>query len=745
MLQRFKYLVILLLTTVGCQQFEDRHNERVKYTFNFGMDVQTRATPLTPDEQQIKSLFVTLYDDKGELIECLTAPSGGSVTFNVSQSRKPKTVYALANVTSNSNYAYFYDQTTELDFGVATDALKPYFATTNDYNRLTLSHRSTSGVLVAPTTTPLPMVGTASVSQSTTVVPMQLAVARLDILPQGKAISSVSITSLINSTPLNPATLSTQQSSTTAGSSIVAQFQTPVNDSITYYIPGNYGDKEIVVAVNQETPKSFSRMLANKYYSIAVGASKPIEILPEDSEMNFTVEGSVVGGGRTQQISLPKAYQTATLDIPVGIVENYKKNTTTDRVVFTLTIAANTGPKREGFLNVMFEKKPLKTYRLIQEGIAAPARPVITLLHNGRAVTEGSTIRVEAGKKNYPIEFQENPRDPLHIYKMRYKSGDTGGWWKTGYTRPTPSKDDELYHDCWGQNILIEENFGPAREVEVEIYNRDTPYDTAYLTFKIAQAASTNYLRLSAQSLQLDKWGNVYLYPDEFSVSSNQNWTLVNNAAGWVTVTHTPGTMNQPITLSVDENLTGAPRTGTLDFMVGGVRQAQYTINQSATQSSSRSMRFKLNLDLHTTNNQFKYVSPPPYNVTYYVKVIDIWNHNTILDDSNKFENRGTYGFITDAPASFNTVEAKNLEHSDFIITNYTGSAKTVSKDVQLNLMGDGATGIFREILYHIPYPAGVQPNQIVIVNISVSNIQGTRKHDPAIVTTTIETLPKRQ
>lgn len=744
MLHKFKYLLILLFIVIGCQYHEDVQSESLRYTFDFGIDVQTRATPLTPDEQRIKSLFVALYDDKGEFIDCLVDSSGKPVTFNVSQSRTPTTVYALANVTSNGNYAYFYDKTTELDFGRSLDELKPYFSTINDYNRVTLSHRSTSGILVAPTTTPLPMAGTAKVSKSTTSVAMQLAVARFDIIPQGKAISSVTITNLINSIPLNPATLGAQQSDTTAGSSIVVQFPIAVNTPITYYIPGNYGNMGIDVAVNGEAPKSFSRMLANKYYSLTVGGDKPIEILPEASVMNFTVDGWVVGGGRTQTISLPKAYQAATLDVPLSMVESYKKNTTSDKVVFTLTISENTGLYREGFLNVMFEKKSLKTYVLVQEG-SSPIRPVITLKYGGRAIAEGSTMSVGAKKANYQIEFQEDPRDPLHTYKMRYKSGDTGAWWKTGYIRETISKDDELFHDCREQNILIEENFGAAREVEVEIYRKDTPDDAAYLTFKIAQAQSTDYLTLSSQSLQADKWGNVYLYPEQFNVSSNQNWTLVNNVPGWVTATYIPGTKNQPVVLSVDENLTGSPRTGTLDFMVGGVRKAQYTITQSATQSASRPMRFKLNLELHTTENKFKYVSPPPYNQTYYVKVIDIWNHNaTTQDISNQFSNGGMYGFVTDAPASFNTVEAKNLEHQDFIITNYNGSAKTVSKDVQLNLMGDGATGIFREIQYHIPYPAGVQPNQIVVVNVRVDNIQGTRKHDPAIVTTTVEALPKR-
>lgn len=744
MLHRFKYLVILLLIIIGCQDHADLQDESIKYTFDFGVSAQTRATPLTPGEQQISSLFVALYDDKGALIDCIVATSGKPVTFSVPRSRIPATVYALANVISNGNYAYFYDKTTELDFGMLADKLKPYFSTISDCDRLTLSHRSTSGVLNAPTTIPLPMTGTASVATGTTSVAMRLAVARFDILPQGKAISSVSITNLINSIPLNPATLSTQQSGIAAASSIAAQFPTPVNSQITYYIPGNYGDKEIVVAVNGAAPKSFSRMLANKYYSLTVDESGPVEILPEATEMNFTADGWVTGGGRTQTITLPKAYQAATLDALVMV--SYTKRTTSDKVLFTLTVAENTGPGREGFLNVMFGGKSLKTYTLIQEGSSIPTRPVITLIYGGRAVAEGSTISVGAKKADYPIQFQENPIEPIHTYKMRYKSGDTGAWWKTGYIRDTPWPDDELFHDCWQQNIMIGENFGPSREVEVEIYRKDTPADNAYLTFKIAQAQSMDYLTLSSQSLQADKWGNVYLYPDKFNVNSNQNWTLVNNAPGWVTVSYTPGGMSQPVTLSVDENLTGAPRAGTLDFMAGGIRRAQYTINQSATQSAARPMRFKLNLELHTTENKFKYVSPQPYNQTYYVKVIDIWNHNaTSQDISNKFTNGGMYGFVTDAPGSFNTVEAKNLEHSDFIITNYNGLAQTISRNVQLNLMGDGATGIFREVQYHIPYPAGVQPNQIVVINVVVNNIQGTRNHDPAIVTATVEALPKRQ
>lgn len=723
---------------IGCQQNEDRRNESLKYTFDFGLDVETQAIPFTPDEQRIKSLFVALYDDGGALIDCLVSSSGGPVTFNVSQNRPPTTVYALANVTSNDNYDYFYDKTTKVDFKISVDELKRYFSTVNDCKKLTLSHRSVSGVLVAPISTPLPMVGEALVIGSATSVVMQLAVARFDILSPDKTISRISVTNLINCVPLDLITLHMQQSETTAESSIKILFEEPVNAPLTYYIPGNYGDKEIVVTINEETPTSFSRMLANKYYSLTLGESKPIDILPEESIMYFTVDGNVEGGGIIKQIiSLPIAYQAATLDVPETV--SYVKRTTSDRVVFTLTVGANTGPKYEKNLSVMFEGKILKTYTFIQEGVF---RPVVTLKYAGRAVAEGSIFNVGAKKTNYPIEFEEAPAKG-NTYKMRRKSGDIGGWWKTGYIRDTPSKDDELYHGCFGQNILIEENFGSAREVEVEIYLGAKPDEVAYLTFKIVQAPSADYLTLSSQSLQMDKWGNVYLYPNQLDINSNQNWTLINNMPGWVKVSYTPGEKNQSLSIAVDENLTGALRTGTLDFMVGETRKAQYTITQIATQNASRSMRFKLNLELHTTGNQFKYVSPPPQSQTYYVRVIDIWDHNTLQDHSNKFSNEGVYGYITDAPASFNTVKA-NLEHPDFIITNYNGSAKTVSNNVQLNLMGNLAIGIFREILYHIPYPASVQPNQIVIVSVIVNNIQGTRNHDPAIVTTSVETLPKR-
>ena len=294
---------------------------------------------------------------------------------------------------------------------------------------------------------------------------------------------------------------------------------------------------------------------------------------------------------------------------------------------------------------------------------------------------------------------------------------------------------DEIYsgkRDCL---LVFDENIGGERTIYLEFYDKNDP-DNVYHYLAVTQAAATNYLNLSQQSLSTDVYGNQYDVPLKLAVQSNRSW-IIENIPDWMEVKYRPGERSQDVFIKVLENMSGLPRSANLIFVSDGESVKTFTVSQSATANTSFTLKYEFDLEFNTVNNLFRYVHSS--GGTWYANSVEVFNNVGAGDATAKIKSNKKYGFIVDAPVSFNKLVVENFSNTDyFIVRNYNGLAQTVVSGVCV-VAANGVVPIFRTIrIGRLPVPAGVKRNQKVKFKVIINNLVQNAVHDTPIITATV-------
>lgn len=286
------------------------------------------------------------------------------------------------------------------------------------------------------------------------------------------------------------------------------------------------------------------------------------------------------------------------------------------------------------------------------------------------------------------------------------------------------------------QTLYFEENLSEAsRSIELEFYDIARPKNV-YKRVTVVQDGRTDRLDLSQPGLETDRYGNEYDVPLKLDVSSNLNWTLL-SSADWIKPAYNGEGLNQTVYVTVSENTTGAPRTGTLKFLVDGKVYKEFSVSQSNTENSSFTLKYELYLELNTVDGKFKGNSD--LLGVYYPTQVEIYNHYTtdFGDATAKITSEKEYGFITDFPTC-NSIKVDAFASEYFIYRNYSGRAATLTPGTITITNARFIQIFFRQLAFQLPIPAGVKRNEKVIYHVKIDNIRDNALHSPAVVTSEV-------
>lgn len=347
-------------------------------------------------------------------------------------------------------------------------------------------------------------------------------------------------------------------------------------------------------------------------------------------------------------------------------------------------------------------------------------------------VTLGSSLTVPATATRGELKMSQIPDKTTPNLKLRNAAG--GNSWASINSDWNYIK-DEIYsgkRDCL---LLFDENTGAERTIYLEFYDKNNRNDV-YHYLAVTQAEAANYLTLSQQSLSTDLYGNQYDVLLKLTVQSNRSWSI-KNIPDWMEVNYKPGEKTQDVYIKVLENKTGASRSANLTFVSDGVIVKTFPVSQSATASASFTLKYEFDLEFNTINNRFRSVSSS--GGIWYANDVQIFNNVGAGDATAKINSQKKYGFIADAPDSFNKLIVNDFANTDyFIVRNYNGSAQTITSGLCV-VSANGNIPIFRTIrIGRLPVPAGVSRNQKVKFKVLINSLTDNAVHDTPIITATV-------
>lgn len=147
-------------------------------------------------------------------------------------------------------------------------------------------------------------------------------------------------------------------------------------------------------------------------------------------------------------------------------------------------------------------------------------------------------------------------------------------------------------------------------------------------------------------------------------------------------------------------------------------------------------LSYELAMELSTVNNNFK-----GYNnwngATYYPNLIEVFNaYPSIWEDTTaKTQSSNTYGFLTDAPKSYNHLSVPAFGNEVFVFRGYEGKNGSQYNSGGITIKHKSSLGFFRMLRFTLPIPADVLPTQKVVYQIKITNIVGNGQHDTPIIT----------
>lgn len=357
--------------------------------------------------------------------------------------------------------------------------------------------------------------------------------------------------------------------------------------------------------------------------------------------------------------------------------------------------------------------------------------------YKGVALGENLRVPAKGAKGTLTMKSSSGEIDEDGFLSLRAAEGTS--WVKIG-NEFSFSFSDQIYHDCAGSFLEFDENLGDERQMTAEFYSKTS--GIVYHRMYFIQEASVDYINLSATSLNADRYGNIFDEPFALEVESNQVWEL-RCMADWVKLRYTPGNRSQTVEVAIEENQSGSARNAELEFIIGGNTIKQFPISQSVTENSTFTLKYEINLIMTTINDRFKGTLATNPSIIYYANDVQIYNPGTSAispDETIKRQSGNPYGFIVDAPASFNRIEVNNIADRLLVYRNYRGTAASQPNNGGITIRNSNySQSIFRRISFTLPIPAGVRRTQKVVYNMTINNITNNAAHDTPIITHTIE------
>lgn len=355
--------------------------------------------------------------------------------------------------------------------------------------------------------------------------------------------------------------------------------------------------------------------------------------------------------------------------------------------------------------------------------------------YNGAAMGNELRVPAKGAKGSLEMISSTGKREEDGTLYLRAATGSS--WARITHEPDLWDPEDAIFHARKGSFLEFEENLGQERRMTAEFYSKKS--GKVYFRTEFVQPAAEDYLTLSTSSMSADRYGNVYDQPFELKVSSNKAWEIRNGAA-WVSTNYTPGERLQTVEITVEENNSGQARSAQLEFVTEGKVVKSFTISQSTQENASFTLKYELNLEMTTTNNRLKGVLSTS-GIVYYANRVEIFNPGTSSneDETVKIISDAPYGFVTDAPASFNRMVVNNIADKLLVYPNYRGAATTQSNSGGINIHNNRySQSFFRQIRYTLPIPAGVKRSQKVVYKVVINNITANAQHDAPVITYTI-------
>lgn len=376
-------------------------------------------------------------------------------------------------------------------------------------------------------------------------------------------------------------------------------------------------------------------------------------------------------------------------------------------------------------------------YIISQSGDKESLPFTVELTYKGSVL--GDELRIPSGSSKGTLEMRTSTGRNEVDGTLSLRSANGNSWARIGHDWST-SLPDVIWHGRTESFLEFGENVGEERQMVAEFYSKES--GKVYHRMVFIQAAATNsYINLSAASFHADRYGNVYDEPLALEVQSNKTWEI-RCADNWVSAKYTPGSRSQVVEVTVEENNTGQTRTTGLEFVIDGSVVKRFPVTQSANENGTFTLKYELNLEMNTTGNRFRGHFPNDLSRVFYANDVQIYNPGTSTldkDETVKMHSGGTYGFVVDAPASFNCVKVDNIRSKLLVYPNYRGVATSQANSGGINIANaEFSQSFFRQIRYTLPIPAGVRRTQKVIYRIVINNITDNAKHDTPVITYTI-------
>lgn len=386
---------------------------------------------------------------------------------------------------------------------------------------------------------------------------------------------------------------------------------------------------------------------------------------------------------------------------------------------FEITIFENTsGTERFGRVDIKTENMSYQL-NILQTNKKEITPFTVELKYKGTVL--GNEIKVPAKATSGSLEMKTSTGEFEDDGNLSLRAANGNAWVKIGNEYST-IKPDVIWHQRDACLLMFEENLGPERQMVGEFYSKDSGKVYHRVTF--TQAAASDYINISSSSLTVDRYGNIYDEPFLLTVESNKEWEI-NCTDSWVKTKYTPNNRSQTLEITVEENKSEKARSTELEFVSNGKVVKRFPITQSINVNSTFNLKYELNLELTTSNNRFRGVLPTNQDI-YYPDDVQIYNPGTSsnLDETIKTHSTAPYGFVADAPASYNTIVVNDIKSKLLIYPNYRGVASTQYNDGGITIGNlRYAQSFFRQIRYTLNIPAGVKRTQKVIYTIKIRDI----------------------
>ncbi|MEG2035443.1 MAG: BACON domain-containing protein [Mucinivorans sp.] len=703
----YALVALLSLLAMGCRHQPPPTSEpSTAYTISFCAQDQSRLLPLQDHEKVISSVFVALYDIKGQLLSCHRA-SSSRLTLEVPGNAT--TLYAIANVLSNSTYEYYYDNQL-IDFGGDMATLRSFFATLGHQGRITLRHRTDgSNRFVAQNRDPLPMCAQSPISKLNTsiLLPMRLMVARLEIQnPDPKTL----LTSIMVDRILNRATLQphqpTQMTPLDGSCSIVSTYATPTAvDKVVYYVPESWGRQSVTITTHylnaqsqdQSCESFFLRLLGGKYYVQSI--FRPPS--SDDISLSITSANFSFYAGQTTPLTL-----ISTLDWRVESKPSWVQ----------ISKSSSTGSALPNELTLMVEENRLadRVGQLLFSNGSKTATLELhqTKLYDAFLVPASDYMTIPARSVGFSHLWNVNSstglpcmaRSDVDWIHWTYSGGLS--YWATD--RPMPAT------FTYSENKSRE-----ARHGTVQLYQSWPPGSTPQLIDfrRVTQLGATDFLSATPTTFASRSKGETYELTLEHSAPLR-----VGALPSWVTLkTLSSSNYLTRYALTIARNDLPAPRQASVDIEMDaadGPRHLSIALNQAAAFTQSYPFKLQYSVVVKATARRQAGNVFVGANGGYQNYANTLVFYPSTGGETGQI-NRGTYGLVQDPPYA-TTIATSPISDDVTTVNSYGGAPVALHAKVVVTA---SSSTYFRNAEVSFTIPSNLTVDDKLLITIEFKDV----------------------